>query len=367
MRSENFNSSDLEENQLIAQALTYKFAEHGINVSPADIIVGAAVTRYTFNVLSKNTRMCNFSRCEDGIMAVTQSNSVMIDAPIRGTSMIGVEIANKTRRNVDLLTLLRSPEFINAKGELIFTVGEDIMGKPFIADLAKLPNLLIAGATGSGKTTVLHSLIVSLICQYSPQYVRFVIAASNDIELAYCRTMPHLYSRSVIMSDGVLPCMDGLIAEMESRCNLFRGKNVGNISEYNKLADGKNLRRLPYLVFIVDEFSRLMSENKAEFERKMLMLTQKSAAAGIHIVLATQRPDEKVLTGSIKANMTSRIALKVCSAYDSQRIVGGGGAEKLIGRGDMLFVNTSDSEFTRIQGAHIDEDDILAVVRCSYR
>lgn len=359
---------DDADRQSLAQAIVNKLAVFNIKIELADIIVGPSVTRYMFTVLSQKTRMSDFKQYSDDIKACVEAQEdIIIEAPVKGTNMVGIEVANKIKRPVVLRGLLDTPDFKEAKGNLVFAIGQEITGKVVLADLSEMPHLLIAGTTGSGKSVCLNCLIVSMIYRYSPEYLRFVMVDPKFVELSRYNGIPHMLTTETITTmQDALACMDYLIAEMESRYQLFRQTGVDKIGEYNKRINPKLAQKLPYLVFVVDELADLMATNKTAFEAKLMRLAQKARAAGIHIVLATQRPDTKVITGTIKANLPCRMALKVSSTYDSQTIIGGGGAEKLLGRGDMLFMNsTGTSELTRVQGAYVSNDEIRSLVQFS--
>lgn len=359
--------NDNGERQRLAQAIVNKLAVFNIKIELADIIVGPSVTRYMFTVLSQKTRMSDFKQYSDDIKACVEAqDDIIIEAPVKGTNMIGIEVANKNKRKVVLRELLESSEFQDAKGDLIFAIGQEITGKVVVADLTKMPHLLIAGTTGSGKSVCLNCLIVSLMYKYGPEYLRFIMVDPKFVELSRYTGIPHmLTAKTITAMPDALASMDYLIAEMESRYQMFVSAGVDKITEYNKHINPKLAQKMPYLVFIVDELADLMSTNKSAFEAKLIRLAQKGRAAGIHVVLATQRPDTKIITGTIKGNLPCRMALKVSSTYDSQTIIGGGGAEKLLGYGDMLFMNPTVAGLTRIQGAYIDNDEIKALVKYS--
>ncbi|MCH5160005.1 MAG: hypothetical protein J1F66_04060 [Clostridiales bacterium] len=355
---------DAEDRQRAAQAIVDKYAVFKILIEPSNIIVGPSVTRYMFNVLSQKTRMDEFKQYANDIKACIEAQEdVIIYAPVHGTNQIGIDVANKVKAPVVLRAMLEAPAFQHAKGKLVFAIGQEITGKVVVADLSEMPHLLIAGTTGSGKSVALNCLIVSMMYKYGPEYVRFVMVDPKFVELSRYNGIPHmLTSETITTMEDALAGMDYLISEMDSRYQLFRAKGVGNIGEYNSRINSKSGQKLPYLVFIVDELADLMSTNKKAFESKLGRLAQKSRAAGIHIVLATQRPDVSVITGTIKANLPCRMALKVSSQFDSTTIIGSGGAEKLLGRGDMLFLNSGASGTERIQGAYITNDEIRSLV-----
>ena len=355
---------DSGDRERAAQAIVDKYSVFKIQIELANIIVGPSVTRYMFNVLSQKTRMDEFKQYANDIKACIEAQEdVIIYAPVHGTNQIGIDVANKIKAPVVLRSMLESPTFQNAKGKLVFAIGQEITGKVVVADLSDMPHLLIAGTTGSGKSVCLNCLIVSLMYKYGPEYVRFVMVDPKFVELSRYNGIPHMLTTETITTvDDALAGMDYLINEMDARYQLFRSKGVGNIGEYNSRVNTKTAQKLPYLVFIVDELADLMSTNKKAFENKLGRLAQKSRAAGIHIVLATQRPDVSVITGTIKANLPCRMALKVSSQFDSATIIGSGGAEKLLGRGDMLFMAPGASGTERIQGAYITNDEIRNLV-----
>ena len=356
-----------EDRQRAAEAIVSKLNVFGIKVETANIVVGPSVTRYMFRVLSQKTRMSEFARFSDDIKACIEAQEdIRIDAPVHGTNLVGIEVANKKKTPVVLRSLLESSTFKNAKGNLVFAIGQEITGKVIVADLSDMPHLLIAGTTGSGKSVCLNCMIVSLMYKYSPEYVRFVMVDPKFVELSRYNGIPHmLTSETITNTNDALAGLDYLINEMEARYQLFRSNSVGNIGEYNARINPKITQKLPYLVFIVDELADLMAVSKQAFESKLQRLAQKSRAAGIHIVLATQRPDVKTITGTIKANLPCRMALKVASQFDSNTIIGGGGAEKLLGKGDMLFMSPGSPDLERVQGAYISNDEIRALVEFS--
>ena len=358
---------EADDRQRAADAIVNKLSVFGIKVEPSNIIVGPSVTRYMFNVLSQKTRMSEFARFSDDIKACIEAQEdIRIEAPVHGTNQVGIEVANKVKTPVALRSLLESEAFEKAKGNLVFAIGQEITGKVIVADLADMPHLLIAGTTGSGKSVCLNCMIVSLMYKYGPEYVRFVMVDPKFVELSRYNGIPHmLTSETITNTNDALAGLDYLINEMEARYQLFRSNGVGNISEYNSRINPNITQKLPYLVFIVDELADLMAASKQAFESKLQRLAQKSRAAGIHIVLATQRPDVKTITGTIKANLPCRMALKVASIFDSNTIINGGGAEKLLGKGDMLFMSSSSPDLERVQGAYISNDEIRSLVEFS--
>lgn len=336
-----------------------KLSVFGIKVEAAGQVVGPSVTRYMFKVLSLKTKMSEFNQYAQDLKACLEATGeIRIEAPIPGTNLVGIEVANKTRTPVCLRTVLESKAYREKKGALVFVVGQQISGEMVIADLAKLPHLLVAGTTGSGKSVFLHSLIASLIYRYGPEYLRFIMVDPKLVEFGHYNGIPHMLTTETITdATDALAAMDYLIAEMEARYQLFRQVGATNIIDYNAKINPKLVQKLPYLVLVVDELADLMSVSKKSFEAKLQRLAQKARAAGIHLVLATQRPDTQVISGTIKTNFACRVALKVASAVDSGTILGGGGAEKLLGNGDMLYMNPSSSDLQRIQGTYLTDDE----------
>ena len=359
-------SSQGEDAQRRANAIVKKLEVFGIQTELADIIIGPSVTRFMFRVLSERTRMNEFEKYSGDLKSCLQaSDDIIIKAPFPGTDLVAIEVANKTKQMVRLRGLLESPEFTNAKGKLTFVLGREIAGKVIVADLAEMPHLLIAGTTGSGKSVCLNCMIVSMLYKYSPDYLRFLMVDPKYVELSRYNGIPHMLTNEAIVKvEDALAGMDYLISEMESRYQLFRSVGASNITEYNKSAVAKN-KKLPYLVLVVDELADLMSTSKKAFESKIIRLAQKSRAAGIHIVLATQRPSVDIVTGVIKANLPGRIALKVSSFPDSKTILDSAGAEKLLGNGDMLFLDPGKPNPDRIQGAFVGKTEIDALVQFS--
>lgn len=358
---------DNEDRQRIADAIVNKLSVFGIKIEVADIVVGPAVTRYMFNVLSQKTRMSEFARFADDIKACVEAHEgIIIEAPVHGTNQVGIDVPNKIRRPVVLRSILESETFKKFKGDLIFALGQEITGKIIVADLADMPHLLIAGSTGSGKSVALNCLIVSLMYKYGPEYVRFLMVDPKFVELSRYNGIPHmLTSEAIVNINDALAGLDYLINEMDARYQLFRSNGVGNIGEYNEIINPKITQRLPYLVFIVDELADLMAVSKQAFETKLQRLAAMARAAGIHIVLATQRPDVKTITGTIKANLPCRMAFKVVTQVDSNTIIGRGGAEKLLGKGDMLYMSSKTPVLARVQGALVTTNEIRALVKFS--
>lgn len=346
--------------QRTAQVIADTYATFAIPLKFKQAAQGAVFTRYEFEILSPKIRMNNIAMFTDDLRVATATDGdIVIDSSLDEPRVFGVEIPNVERDVVELDELLKSPEFANAKGELVFAVGSDVYGKTAVADLSRLPHLLVGGTTGSGKTTFLQSMIVSLSFKYGPEHVRFLLCDLKGFDLSVFKELPHaLVPRIIDSVESALSCLDYLTNEMERRYELFRKYNVVNIRDYNNLVPTNSQQELPYLVFVVDELADIMAASKQNFEYKFLPLSQKCRSAGIHLVLSTQRPDTVTLSGTIKANVPARIAFKVCSAHDSATILNCGKAQKLSGQGDMYFTDDCSKNPKRLQGGYISYNDL---------
>ena len=302
---------------------------------------------------------------DDIAMSLESKGSIRMEVPIPGKNALGVEVPNKTISTVSLRDVLESKNFMSSKSPLTYALGQDISNESKVARLEKAPHLLVAGSTGSGKSVCLNAMLISWIFKASPDDVRLILIDPKQVEFTPYNNLPHLLIPKVITStEQALCALSWSIDEMERRYSLFSKFAVRNIEEYNDLGEVKTriAEHLPYIVVVVDELADLMSQSKKDFEEKIMRLTQKSRAAGIHLVLATQRPSVDVITGTIKNNLPSRIAFAVSSFADSKTIIGESGAENLLGKGDMLFAPQDASSPSRIQGAFLSNDEIKAVL-----
>jgi len=329
---------------------------------------GPVLTRYEVEP-ERGIRVNQVVRLADDLAMALAAVDVRVEAPIPGKSAIGIEVPNPTRATVSLRGLLEAEAYEDHESKLAFALGRDIAGKPVIVDLASMPHLLIAGATGSGKSVCLHSLIVSILMRATPDEVRMVMVDPKRVELAVYDGLPHLMAPVVHSVKQAADVLRKVIREMEKRYDQFAVKSVVNLAEYNELArmpkqhSIDEFEPLPSVVIVIDELADLMMQSRAEFEFSICRLAQLARATGIHLVLATQRPSVKVITGNIKANIPSRVALAVASLHDSRTILDGQGAERLIGRGDMLYAPIDASKPKRIQGAFVTRGDIERIVR----
>ena len=282
---------------------------------------------------------------------------------------MGIEVPNKENSPVMLRDLLQSDEFKNAKSKLSFAAGKDIAGKPVVADIAKMPHLLIAGATGSGKSVCINTLIISILYKATPDEVRLIMIDPKVVELSVYNGIPHLFIPVVTDPKKAAGALNWAVSEMTSRYNAFAEYGVRNLGEYNKkvanmrVPEGEKApEKMPQIVIVVDELADLMMVAPGEEEDAICRLAQLARAAGIHLIIATQRPSVNVITGLIKANMPSRIAFSVSSGVDSRTILDMNGAEKLLGKGDMLFYPQGYQKPARLQGAFVSDDEVSAVV-----
>ena len=305
----------------------------------------------------------------DDIKLNLATPDIRIEAPIPGKAAVGIEVPNKENSPVMLRDLLQSDEFKNAKSKLSFAAGKDIAGKPVVADIAKMPHLLIAGATGSGKSVCINTLIISILYKATPDEVRLIMIDPKVVELSVYNGIPHLFIPVVTDPKKAAGALNWAVSEMTSRYNAFAEYGVRNLGEYNKKVAGMRVpegekapEKMPQIVIIVDELADLMMVAPGEVEDAICRLAQLARAAGIHLIIATQRPSVNVITGLIKANMPSRIAFSVSSGVDSRTILDMNGAEKLLGKGDMLFYPQGYQKPARLQGAFVSDEEVSAVV-----
>lgn len=317
---------------------------------------GPVITRYELEP-APGVKIHRITSLSDNIALAMKAQSVRIVAPIPGKGTIGVEVPNSASTLVYLKEILDSKEYKESKSKLKLALGKDIAGSPVIADLASMPHLLIAGATGSGKTVCINSLITSLLLNSTPEDVKFIMIDPKRVELAVFNDLPHLLSPVVTDHKKVASTLDWIVSEMDSRYELLAKSGVRNIDLYNAKY-GQEGSSLPYIVLIIDELADLMMVAQAEVEGAITRLAQLSRAVGIHIILATQRPSVDVITGVIKANFPARVSFKVASKVDSRTVLDMNGADKLLGRGDMLFVEPGASRPIRAQCSLISDKEI---------
>ncbi len=361
--------------------------EFGVTVNPGEIHVGPVITCYEV-VPAAGVRVEKIAGLDKNIALGMRAQSVRILAPIPGKAAVGVEIPNRTPTPVGMREILESEDWVSAKLEIPIALGKDVSGKPLISDLAKMPHLLIAGATGSGKSVCINSIIASIVYRKSPKDLRLLMVDPKVVELKVFNSLPHMLIPVVTEPKKVPSALKWLLGEMEQRYQLFAKVGVRNIAGFNTrkkseapaapseqpglagiapaVATADELAempaRLPYIVAIIDELADLMMVAPAEIETSIARLAQLARAAGIHLIIATQRPSVNVITGVIKANLPSRIAFQVASQVDSRTILDGKGADTLIGRGDMLFSPPGSSRLVRAQGAFVSDEEVAEFV-----
>jgi len=347
------SAGDLRANANIIKRTLDSF---GIPVEMGEINIGPKVTRYTLKP-AEGVKLSRIIALHQDLSLALAAHPIRIEAPIPGKSLVGIEVPNKSAALVRLGSLMGYEDFRNS-GSLAFALGRDVSGEPIFADIAKMPHLLIAGATGSGKSVAIHSLILSLLYKNSPATLKFILIDPKRVELSAYEGIPHLVSPVITETKKTVGVFRWAIAEMEKRYEMLLKGGARDIQSYN--SKNKN-EPLPYVVLIVDELADLMASYGREVEGSIVRIAQMARATGIHLVLSTQRPSVEVITGLIKANITSRAALQVASQVDSRTILDTSGAEKLLGGGDMLFVSSESSKPKRIQGAYVTEEEIKKV------
>ena len=322
-----------------------------------EIHVGPAVTQYEV-VVPTGTKLSRVSSINKEIALALAAKDVRI-----GKSTIGVEIPNKEVAPVQIKEVIGDADPEKIKKGLLVTLGKDIAGRTINADLAKMPHLLVAGSTGSGKSVCINSIIISLLMHYRPDEVKLVLVDPKQVELSNYNGIPHLLVPVVTDPKKAALALQKVVTEMDRRYRVLADAGVKNIADYNKKAEKEHIDKMNYLVVIVDEMADLMIVAKKEVEDSIMRITQLARAAGIHLIVATQRPSTDVITGVIKTNIPSRIAFSVASYIDSRTILDAPGAEKLLGKGDMLYLPMGDPYPTRIQGCYISDDEINKIIK----
>ena len=357
-----------EEYKAIAIKLQQTLHNFGVGVTVTNISCGPAVTRYEL-LPEQGVKVSRIVGLADDIKLSLAAADIRIEAPIPGKSAVGIEVPNKENNVVYLRELLESDSFKNHKSRLAFAVGKDIGGQVVVTDVAKMPHLLIAGATGSGKSVCINTLIMSLIYKSNPDDVKLIMVDPKVVELSVYNGIPHLLIPVVTDPKKASGALNWAVAEMEDRYKKFAKCNVRDLKGYNErveklddIEDENKPKKLPQIVIIIDELADLMMVAPGEVEGSICRLAQLARAAGIHLVIATQRPSVNVITGLIKANVPSRIAFSVSSGVDSRTIIDMNGAEKLLGKGDMLFYPAGFPKPQRVQGAFVSDEEVGNVV-----
>ena len=344
-----------------AEKLRKTLYSFGVSAKVENVSVGPAITRYEI-APAPGVRVSKIANLADDIALSLEAETIRIEAPIPGKHAVGIEVPNKTKSIVSLREIIESDKFQDSKSKLTFALGKDVAGETIVTDIAKMPHLLIAGSTGSGKSVCINTLIASVIYKAKPSEVKLLMIDPKIVELSIYNGIPHLLIPVVTDAKKAAGALNWAVQEMENRYNLFAHKNVRNIDGFNELAEKEGSQKLPQMIIIIDELADLMMVASKEVQDAICRLAQKARAAGMHLVIATQRPSVDVITGVIKANIPSRIAFAVSSQVDSRTILDGAGAEKLLGKGDMLFYPTGAPKPTRIQGAFISDKEVENLV-----
>ncbi len=354
-----------EDNSDTAEHLVRTLRSFGVETRIVDISRGPTVTRYELQPCA-GVKISKITALADDIALNLAAGNVRIEAPIPNKAAVGIEVPNKDKRAVGIREILEAPEFTSAKSKLTVALGKDITGNIITTDIAKMPHGLIAGATGSGKSVCTNSIIISLLFKNTPDELKLLLIDPKTVEFEPYNGIPHLMVPVVTDPRKAAGALGWAVGEMEKRYKMLSDRKVRNIEEYNEVVEGlvdePDIEKMPYIVIMIDEFADLMQTASKEVEDHIARLAAKARAAGIHMILATQRPSVDVITGVIKANIPTRIALTTSSQIDSRTIIDQAGAEKLLGRGDMLFNPVGTSKPSRLQGCFVSNEEIKAVV-----
>lgn len=333
----------------------------GIQAQVTEVHKGPAVTQYALSI-AMGTKLSKISALQSdlALALAAPQGQLRIEAPIPGRDLVGIELPNRSLEFVNLREMLQSPVMQNSKSKTAVSLGLDVSGQPVVTDISKMPHVLIAGTTGSGKSVLMNSIVSSILFRASPEEVKFIMVDPKRVELTPYNDIPHLLTPVITDVEKVANALAWAVAEMERRYRLFQEVGVKNITGYHEMS---GFQAMHYIIILIDEMADIMmSKNAADVEHNIVRLAQMARATGIHLVLATQRPSVNVLTGLIKANIPARIAFQVTSMMDSRVIIDSPGAEKLLGKGDMLFIPPESSKPSRIQGAFVSEKEIKSLI-----
>ncbi|MEK7664145.1 MAG: DNA translocase FtsK [Patescibacteria group bacterium] len=349
---------NIKENSLVIKKTLENF---GIPVEMAEVNIGPTVTQYAFKP-AEGVKLSKITTLSNNLALALAAHPIRIEAPIPGRSLVGIEVPNKVRANVVLRSLIENSNYQNSPDNLLVALGKDVSGNSVYTDLSEMPHLLVAGATGTGKTLFLNSLILSFLYKNTPESLRMIMVDPKRVEFQCYNEIPHLLCPVIYDATKTMNVLQWLTREMERRFEVFSEVPTRNIKTYNqnKSVISSN-SQLPYIVLVIDELADLMAAKGRELEAGIVRLAQMARATGIHLVLATQRPSVEVITGLIKANITSRVTFQVASQVDSRTVLDTAGAEKLLGSGDMLFLSSKSSKVSRIQSPYISEKEVKKV------
>ena len=348
-------SGDIKENKEIIKKTLANFK---IQVEMGDVSIGPTVTQYTFKP-TEGVKLSRITNLNNDLALALAAHPIRIEAPIPGKSLVGIEVPNQSKAIVSLKEILSSKNYKQRKNNSMIALGKDVAGEIWFDDITKMPHLLIAGATNSGKSVCLNTIIVSLMYQNNPDDLRFIMVDPKRVELTAYKNTPYLLTPVITNVNKTVNALKWCLNEMDRRYDILSKIGTKNIQNYNKMSKMK----MPYIIFVIDELADLMVTAPKEIEASVIRLAQMARAVGIHLILATQRPSVDVITGLIKANMPARIAFSVASGIDSRTILDSLGAEKLLGQGDMLFQNAEISKPVRLQGAFLGEKEIKRIIK----
>lgn len=369
------NIGDVKAN---ANMIKRTLREFGISVEMDAVESGPTITRYALKP-AQGVRISKIAGLQQELQLALKASSIRIETPIPGKSLVGIEVPNQTRATVGLASLLSAPEYTDSPHPLMIALGKDVTGHVHFANIARMPHGLIAGTTGSGKSVAIQNIIISLLYRNSPDQLRFILVDPKRVELTLYNNIPHLLTPVITQAKKAIQALSWAVKEMERRYDILESEAVQNITSYHKNVyqpakkeweaagsieeDRASLPEgLPYIVIILDELNDLMQAYPRELESMIVRLAQMSRAVGIHLILATQRPSVNVITGTIKANVPTRVAMAVASQIDSRTIIDTVGAEKLLGAGDMLYLSSDSPKPVRLQSAYVSEEEIKKVV-----
>jgi DNA segregation ATPase FtsK/SpoIIIE, S-DNA-T family len=372
---ETAKGGDVEKNaQLIQRTLSH----FGIEVELGGIQTGPTVTQYSFRP-AVGVKLSKITALNNDLALALAAHPIRIEAPIPGRSLVGIEVPNKVKATVRMRNILQSEEFQKRRSNLMLALGEDVSGNYIFGDLEKMPHLMIAGSTGSGKSVCINSILLSLLYQNSPEDLQMILVDPKRVELSLYNDISHLKSGVIVENGKVIGALKWAIGEMEKRYRLLQDTGSRDIASFNqKVAEGKkrtytdpetnekveeNLQKLPFIIIVIDELADLMQAHGKEVEGAIIRIAQMARAVGIHLIVSTQRPSVEVITGLIKANITTRIAFQVATQIDSRTILDISGAEKLLGNGDMLYLSANTSKPRRLQGILVSEEEVKKVTR----